>query len=44
MSADTILGEAFAALRALGLSVLASCTLTGRSRASHYRRLNPPAR
>lgn len=44
MSADTILGEAFAALRALGLSVLAACTLTGRSRASHYRRLNPPAR
>lgn len=44
MSADEVLGGAFAALLALGVSVLAACALTGRSRASHYRRLNPPPR
>ena len=44
MSADTILGEALAAMLALGVSVAAACRVTGRSRASHYRRRNPPAR
>ena len=44
MSADTILGEAFAAMLALGVSVAAACRVTGRSRASHYRRRNPPER
>ena len=42
MSATTILDEAFTALIALSLSVVAACRLTGRSRASHYRRVNPP--
>ncbi len=44
MSADTILDDAFTALIALKVTVKAACGLTGRSRASHYRRLNPPAR
>ena len=43
MSADTILDDAFTALIALSVSVQAACALTGRSRASHYRRLNPQA-
>src|SRR5665811_845970 len=42
MSATTILDEAFTALIALSLTVVAACRLTGRSRASHYRRVNPP--
>jgi len=43
VTADTILDEAFTALLALSVSVVAACTLTGRSRATHYRRLSPPA-
>lgn len=39
MTADTILDDGFAAL-----SVVAACALTGRSRATHYRRVSPPAR
>ena len=37
MSADSILDDA------LAVTVVATCALTGRSRATHYRRLNPPA-
>jgi transposase InsO family protein len=43
MSTTTILDEAFTALIALSISVVAACRLTGRSRASIYRRVNPPA-
>jgi len=43
VNADTILDNAFAALRALAVSVVSACALTGRSRATHYRRINPPA-
>ena len=43
MSAETIFGEAFVALIALTLPITTACQLTGRSRATHYRRLNPPA-
>lgn len=43
MSADTILDDAFTALIGLAVTIRAACALTGRSRASHYRRLNPPA-
>jgi len=43
MSAKTILDEAFTALIALSISVVLACRLTGRSRASHYRRVNPPS-
>ena len=42
MNATTILDEAFTALIALSVTVVAACRLTGRSRASHYRRVNPP--
>ena len=42
MSAGTILDEAFVALIALSITVVLACQLTGRSRATHYRRLNPP--
>ena len=42
MSAKTILDEAFTALIALSVTVVVACRLTGRSRASHYRRVNPP--
>ena len=44
MSAGTILDEAFTALIALSITVVLACRLTGRSRASHYRQANPPAR
>lgn len=44
MTADTILGQAFAALLALSVTAVAACALTGISRATHYRRLNPPTR
>lgn len=44
MSVESILDEAFTALIALAVTVVAACALTGRSRATHYRRLNPPAR
>ena len=44
MSADTLLDDAFAELIALSLPVVAVCALTGRSRATHYRRVSPPAR
>lgn len=43
MSAEAILDDAFTALIDLEVSVKAACALTGRSRASHYRRANPPA-
>lgn len=43
MSSEVVLDEAFTALVAVGITVVAACALTGRSRASHYRRLNPPA-
>lgn len=43
MTADTILGDAFTALLALSITVVTACALTGRSRATHYRRLTPPA-
>ena len=42
MSAGTILEDAFTALIALSITVVLACQLTGRSRATHYRRLNPP--
>ena len=44
MTAETILDDGFAALIAVELSVVAACALTGRSRATHYRRVSPPAR
>lgn len=44
MTADSILDDAFTELIALDVSVVQACTLTGRSRATHYRRANPPAR
>ena len=44
MSAESILDEAFTALLALAITVVMACQLTGRSKATHYRRLNPPAR
>lgn len=44
MSADTLLDDAFAELIALSLTIVAVCALTGRSRATHYRRVSPPAR
>ncbi len=43
MSSEVVLDQAFTALLALGITVVAACALTGRSRASHYRRLSPPA-
>ena len=42
VTADTILEDAFASLIALAVTVVTACALTGRSRATHYRRLNPP--
>jgi transposase InsO family protein len=42
MSAKTILDEAFTALIALSVTVVVACRLTGRSRASHDRRVNRP--
>ena len=44
MAVDTILDDAFTELVALSLPIVAACTLTGRSRVTHYRRLRPPAR
>lgn len=38
MSAKAVLDEAFTALIALSITVVAACRLTGRSGASHYRR------
>jgi len=35
---------AFDHLRAVGTTTVAACALTGRARATHYRRLTPPAR
>ena len=35
---------AFDDLRAVGATTVAACTLTGRSRATHYRAMAPPAR
>jgi len=43
VSATMVLDDAFTALLALSLTVVMACALTGRSRATHYRRLNPPA-
>ena len=43
MRAESILDEAFTALIALAITVVLACALTGRSRATHYRRANPPA-
>ncbi|WP_246445289.1 IS3 family transposase [Saccharothrix violaceirubra] len=40
-AASQILTTAFTELRAAGLSVKKSCALTGTSRATHYRHLNP---
>ena len=42
MRAESILDEAFTALLALAITIVAACALTGRSRATYYRRLNPP--
>jgi len=42
MSVKAILDEAFTALIALSITIVTACALTGRSRATHYRRLNPP--
>lgn len=39
---ESILDEAFTALLALAITVMTACALTGRSRATYYRRLNPP--
>lgn len=39
MTVDTILDDAFTELRGLSVSVVRACALTGRSRATHYRRL-----
>ena len=44
MSVGMIMDTAFTELLALSLTVVAACVLTGRSRATHYRRVNPPAR
>lgn len=43
VSADTILQDAFTSLLALAMTVTHACRLTGKSRATHYRRVNPPA-
>lgn len=43
MTAESILGDAHAGLLALQVTVLAACALTGISRATHYRRVHPPA-
>lgn len=42
MTADTILEDAFASLIGLAITVVTACRLTGKSRATHYRRVNPP--
>lgn len=42
MTADVILDDAFSALLALAVTIKAACALTGRSRATYYRRLSPP--
>ena len=39
MIADSILDEAFTALIAVPVPITAACALTGRSRATHYRRI-----
>jgi len=44
VSAGSILDDAFTALIGLAVTVVAACALTGRSRATHYRRLSPPVR
>lgn len=44
VSADAILDEAFTALLALGVTVVAACALTGRARATYYRRLSHQGR
>ncbi len=41
MNAEAILDEAFSALIALAVTIRAACALTGRSRATYYRRLRP---
>ncbi len=41
---DAILEDAFIDLLDLEVSVVVACRLTGKSRATHYRRLNPPVR
>ncbi|TFD09387.1 hypothetical protein [Cryobacterium sp. TMT1-66-1] len=43
MSGATILDGAFTALIAPSVTAVMACALTGRSRATHYRRANPPA-
>lgn len=42
MSAEAILDDAFGELLELSVAVVRACRLTGRSRATHYRRANPP--
>lgn len=44
MTADTLLDDAFTELISLQLTIVAACALTGRSRATHYRRVSPLAR
>ncbi len=41
-AADMIMADAFTSLIALAVTAATACALTGRSRATHYRRLNPP--
>ncbi len=43
-TADTILDDAFVSLLTLQVSVVDACRLTGKSRATHYRGLNPPTK
>lgn len=42
MTAESILDDAFTTLLGLQVTVVAACALTGISRATHYRRVNPP--
>jgi len=44
MSVGAIMDTAFTELLALSLTVVAACVLTGRSRATHYRQVNPPTK
>jgi len=44
VTAGTVLDDAFTALIGLAVTVVAACALTGRSRATHYRRISPPVR
>jgi len=42
VTAESILDDAFTTLLGLQVTVVAACALTGISRATHYRRVNPP--